>query len=214
MYSYLNNESDKKDDSGLWLMTYSIEPHVYRRTRASLVWGNMEKRTTLVANKPESRYHGCTNQFANFQLFAEWCQAQHGYMSKDCGKFWNLDKDILIHGNKVYSPETCIFVPQTINALLVTKGRNKEKELPVGVHWNTRDKKFQANVKAEGKLSFLGYYGNPEEAHKAWQVAKVAEIHRVCTENEDVINYPRLRDALIMNADRIHKDFISGVQTH
>lgn len=33
---------------------------------------------------------------------------------------WHLDKDILLKGNKVYSPETCAFVPAKINSLLIS----------------------------------------------------------------------------------------------
>lgn len=43
-----------------------------------------------------------------------------------------LDKDILIQGNKVYSPEACSFVPQYINTLL-TNSAAARGSLPLGV---------------------------------------------------------------------------------
>src|SRR3990167_7715183 len=48
---------------------------------------------------------------------------------------YQLDKDILIQGNKVYSPETCCFVPQYVNKML-TQRENLRGEYPLGVHYN------------------------------------------------------------------------------
>lgn len=45
----------------------------------------------------------------------------------------NLDKDILCHGNKMYCPEYCIFVPKRINTLFV-RSRNRRGDLPIGVY--------------------------------------------------------------------------------
>ena len=63
-------------------------------------------------------------------------------MQQDCeGK--HLDKDILFEGNKVYSPDTCVFVDGVVNTFLndcaATRG-----EWPLGVCWNERAKKFQS----------------------------------------------------------------------
>ena len=43
-----------------------------------------------------------------------------------------LDKDILIQGNKVYCPEACSFIPQYINSLM-TDAKAIRGELPLGV---------------------------------------------------------------------------------
>lgn len=68
-----------------------------------------------------------TAKWHNFQNFAEWCQTATGFGNKG----WELDKDLLIKGNRVYSPETCVFLPYEINGLIV-KGTRKS-ELPIGV---------------------------------------------------------------------------------
>lgn len=46
-------------------------------------------------------------QWHNFQEFAEWCQWQIGFDNRESV----LDKDLLFSGNKVYGPETCVFLP-------------------------------------------------------------------------------------------------------
>lgn len=61
-----------------------------------------------------------------FQNFAAWAINQVGYGMKS----WQLDKDILISGNREYSPSACCFVPARINSLIIrsdVKGRGPDK---------------------------------------------------------------------------------------
>ena len=52
----------------------------------------------------------------NFQNFAKWYEDNYYEIEEEQ---MHLDKDILVKGNKVYSPDTCVFVPETINGLFV-----------------------------------------------------------------------------------------------
>src|SRR3989304_2975681 len=54
-----------------------------------------------------------------------------------------LDKDVLLHGNKVYCPEACVFVCHRVNTFLIGCGAARG-EFKVGVNWHKRDCKFQA----------------------------------------------------------------------
>ena len=73
------------------------------------------------------------DEWLDFQNFAEWCHNQKDFLARDDkGKVYQLDKDILFKGNKIYSPETCRFVPQEINKLL-TNRRNDRGLYPIGV---------------------------------------------------------------------------------
>ncbi|WNO60454.1 hypothetical protein [Rheinheimera sp. MMS21-TC3] len=60
-------------------------------------------------------YKGCSvcDEWHNFQNFVKWFEANH---PKD-GKYYELDKDIIVTGNKVYSPETCVFATRSENTL-------------------------------------------------------------------------------------------------
>lgn len=63
-------------------------------------------------------YNGISNvdpQWHNFQEFAEWCQWQVGFNEHG----WHLEKDILVHGNQTYGPETCVFAPIEINSFIL-----------------------------------------------------------------------------------------------
>ena len=95
---------------------------------------------------------------------------------KGCGlDGWELDKDILLKGNKLYSKDTCCFVPAEVNLLLV-KSDKIRGEWPIGVYFHKASGKFMAYIKINGKRKFLGYFTTPEEAFQAYKTAKEAQI--------------------------------------
>ena len=114
-------------------------------------------------------------EWHNFQNFAEWIDKN--YNSKVM-EGWQLDKDILVKGNKIYSPETCAFVPQEIN-ILFTKRYNSRGVYPIGVCFHTAHNKFSAIISKNGKQKHLGYYKTPEEAFQAYKSAKEKHIKEV-----------------------------------
>ena len=121
----------------------------------------------------------------DFQNFAAWCNTQKLFNAKDDkGKSYHLDKDILVKGCKVYSPETCRFIPQRLNKLLST--RNKLRgEYPLGVCYNKRAKLFVAAINVDAKAKHLGYFKDEQSAFQAYKTAKEAYIKEVA---EDYFN--------------------------
>lgn len=103
-----------------------------------------------------------------------------------------LDKDILIKGNKMYSPETCIFVPQNINVLF-TNRRLDRGNLPIGVAWHKASGKYQANCKIldintkKYKHKHLGLYNTIEKAFDSYKIAKEDNIKNVADYYKDRI---------------------------
>ena len=99
-------------------------------------------------------------------------------------------KDILIKGNKVYSPDTCVFVPSFINKLF-TKNQNVRGELPVGVCFNKANKKYQANLSVfkDGKKTkkHLGCFNTVNEAFEVYKQAKEEYIKEVADNYKDKI---------------------------
>jgi hypothetical protein len=91
----------------------------YRLRKPYHVWRCMLARCYM--NLPKHKaYHGCTvvEDWHNFQNFAAWFD--DNYPEEDLR--YELDKDILKKGNKVYGPETCIFVTKKEN--LSAKSKN------------------------------------------------------------------------------------------
>ena len=114
-----------------------------------------------------------------FQNFAKWYYEQKSFKTKDNkDKSYHLDKDILVKGNKVYSPETCCFVPCEVNNLLLTKS-NLSKNLPTGVSSTKHKNKFRAQLSKNGVSVTLGIFSTPEEAFQVYKKAKELYIKEV-----------------------------------
>jgi hypothetical protein len=94
----------------------------------------------------------------------------------------HLDKDILVKHNKIYSPETCIFVPQTIN-LLFTKQDKKRGDSPIGT--SPRNGKYEVNCSlinpqtGKSKQEYLGLYDTQEKAFEVYKYYKEKNIKEV-----------------------------------
>lgn len=129
-------------------------------------------------------YIGCSvhPDFIHFQEFAKWCQHQIGFGVDG----FVLDKDILISGNRVYGPDTCVFVPSVINAMMAYKAPNGSN--PIGASFIVKDNKFRATIRIDSKKVHLGQYETSDEAHHAYKVAKLNEIHRQANLYKDLID--------------------------
>lgn len=114
----------------------------------------------------------------NFQNFAKWAIVQIGCLAKG----WNLDKDILLKGNKVYGPDTCCFVPSEVNMLFIKNDKNRS-DLPIGVSYRKRDNVYQVQMTATEngvrKNIWLGQFRNYQDAFMAYKTAKENRIKQV-----------------------------------
>ena len=131
-------------------------------------------------------YIGCEvcEEWLNFQNFAEWYYKNY-YEIED--KTMCLDKDILVKGNKIYSPSTCIFVPNEINLIFV-KNNSKRGNLPIGVSWNKICNKYTAQC-CDGyrKIILLGYFDNIDEAFSSYKQFKEKTIKKMADEYKPYI---------------------------
>lgn len=143
----------------------------------------------------EPTYYNCEvcEEWHNFQNFAKWYEENYYEVE---GQSMNLDKDILIKGNKIYSPQTCVFVPQNINKLF-TKRQNHRGEYPIGVSWHKKDKAFRVCVSdGNGKLIYLGNFSNSHEAFLIYKINKELIIQEIANIYKDSIPL-KLYNALI-----------------
>lgn len=118
-------------------------------------------------------YNGCTvaKEWHNFQNFAQW----YNENKESHREAFHLDKDILIKGNKLYSPETCCFVPNEINQLFTKRLRNK---FCIGVK-KAGKFRFRAEININRIKAYLGTFDTMVEAFQAYKIAKELEIKRV-----------------------------------
>lgn len=170
---------DRQDNIGNWIVSFNVTTetsYIQYYTEAGKLWNLMKTRCsdTCRYSVEKPTYKNCENNFRGFQSFVEWCHAQEAYQLTDASGKWQLDKDVLIRGNKIYSPETCAFVPPYINGIL--GNCVKKTELALGVTFRHRCNKFVSQSNVDGKRKYLGQFDCIELAHRAWQVSKVEAI--------------------------------------
>jgi hypothetical protein len=126
-------------------------------------------------------YKGCSvaPEWHNFQNFAQWHEDNHvdGYF---------LDKDLLVKGNKVYSPETARFIPRELNTLFSTS-KQRRGIYPVGVTKRLKKALFNVFISLDGKNKYLGSYDTIEDGFKAYKSAKEAHIRAIAERFKDFI---------------------------
>lgn len=155
-------------------------------TKCYITWHNMLRRCyDPNFHKNEPTYENCTvdEKWHNFQVFAEWYYS-HFYEIE--GQIMNLDKDIVCKGNKVYSADTCVFVPQRINSLFAKSNKTRGK-YPIGVC--KKGNKFQAKLNKDNETIHLGAYDTPEEAFLAYKEHKELYIKEVAEEYKSQIQH-------------------------
>ena len=164
-------------------------------TKEYVLWCDMLRRCYSDAyKKRKPTYEGCevSNNFKSYEYFYEWCNNQFGFNNED----WQLDKDLLIKGNKVYSEATCVFIPQEINKVLVKREASRGKYL-IGVSWNKKASAFVARVnKNKGKREYLGLFNTELEAFNAYKTAKESFIKEQANKWKSQID-PRAYNALM-----------------
>lgn len=111
-------------------------------------------------------YRDCTvcKTWLNFQVFSDWFYSHNSY-----GLGYELDKDLLVSGNRHYSPETCLMIPQEINKALKTVQVNT---VVAGVRKRTNTKGYQVRVTENGRRRHVGEFYTVEEASAAYVEAK------------------------------------------
>ena len=157
-----------------------------KKTKCYKVWESMLQRCyDPKFQEKHPTYKGCTvcKEWWNFQVFAEWYY-EH-YYEFGSNELMSLDKDILKKGNKIYSADTCTFVPQFINTLFI-KSNKIRGDLPIGVC--KQGNKFKARLcKGNGKEIHLGMFNTPNEAFLAYKQAKEQYIKEVAEKYKDKI---------------------------
>lgn len=170
-------ECGKKKQKVLWICPF------YRKWTSMLERCYSEK-----CQQKYPTYKGCSvcQEWLTFSNFKAWMERQDW-------KDKHLDKDILFPGNKVYSPDTCVFVEQRVNKFL-NEHNAARGEYMIGVDWYKPSKKFRAScTNGSGKNKHLGYFTSEVDAHKAWLDYKLKLAYQLASEQTDA----RIAKALI-----------------
>ena len=162
-------------------------------TKEYALWGAMLQRCySEKYHAKQPTYVGCSvsEMFKNFQQFAKWVVQQAGYGLTG----WQLDKDLIYRGNKIYSENTCVFLPRNINMLLSVLAASRGN-MPIGVSKGSG--KFRAECSnGSSKTKHLGTFPTPELAFAAYKIFKEALIKQRANEYKAQLD-PRSYAALM-----------------
>lgn len=205
--------------NGRWVRSWNetIVQNFYHThfTLSGSRWAEMLRRCNpeSVNNKRFPRYVGCTNGFRDFQDFVEWSRSEYGYdltnLIDGKHRMWHLEKDIILAGNKIYSPDTCLFVPQEVNALFTTSPVRRG-DYPIGVSWNAKGRVLECYTRTKEGRKYMGCGQDPMELHKIWQLEKIKYLRFIA---DKYIAHKRLYVALNNRADIIQKDVDNKVES-
>nr|DAG70217.1 MAG TPA: hypothetical protein [Caudoviricetes sp.] len=146
-------------------------------------------------NKYYASYKGCTicNRWLNFSNFVD----DMLNMWYECDDDLNIDKDIKIKGNKIYSPETCLLVPAKINKTFIgilgcdKQGEDKHYK---GIHWDNNKKRWVVKPIGRSKgcdeskrTGVHKEFKTQEEAWKYYREIKNEHIYKTINEYKDVL---------------------------
>lgn len=150
---------------------------------AARIWAGIEKR---VGKHPA--YKDCTIAWAGCAEFRKWAENQIGFGIEG----FELDKDVLIKGNRVYGPDTCVFIPQELNILFSSCYKaSRRGKYPLGVCFNRGSGTFVAQMSDRqnaGLDKYLGSFATVEEAFACYKATKEARIKKLALQWKDKID--------------------------
>lgn len=165
------------------------EVKYYRGLRSYDVWKHMMERCYWeLASKKFPSYIGCTvcEEWQCYKVFKLWYESQP---NNDNGE---LDKDLLIRGNKIYSPYTCTLVPYEVNIGLQTR-RVNSGDYPVGVYYKKANRNYIAQLAlGNGVQKHLGSFDTPTAAASVYKRAKEAQVRGFAAKYVDRLTPPAI----------------------
>lgn len=137
-------------------------------------------------------YEGCfvDTVFLDYEYFKEWCNKQIGFNKKG----FALDKDILIKGNKLYSEDTCCFVPTEINSMIA--GLSSKGDKVTGIYQNCKNGNWYLNTDYQNGHKKRGVFSDLKEAELEYLKLKTENIKSVAEKWKSQIDI-RVYNALI-----------------
>ena len=133
----------------------------YKTTKIYAIWSKLICRCYYDKfQKLHPSYIGCTvcDEWHNYQTFAKWYEENYFEVPNERTE---IDKDIIYPHNTLYSPETCLLVPQSVN-LLFSRHTIDGRDLPIGIL--KRNDKYIVNFTYKGEKNYCGKIKTLEEA--------------------------------------------------
>ena len=149
-----------------------------RNTKIHNTWNDMLARCYKEQSRFKySSYIDCEvcEEWHNFQNFAKWYEVNYYKVGNER---MHLDKDILVKGNRLYSPETCLIVPQKINMIFMTKEKGVDADLPNAIKRSVKGYRSSYNGKSLGNFKTLEEAINEHDRIKKIHIKEIAEEYK------------------------------------
>lgn len=149
-------------------------------------WKGMLRRCYSKARiDTDTTYKDCSvcDEWLTFSNFKSW-------MIKQDWKGKQLDKDIIDYGNRVYSPEKCLFVTREIN-MLITNDIPKSGTGVQGVHFD-KDK-YRSRIIIDGRKINLGRFNSISEAYNKYLTFKSDKILEIANKQKEPLKSALIR---------------------
>lgn len=166
----INDYNEKVKIGGIMLKSYTTWIDMIKRCYSKKF---QEKRPTYV---------GCAvcDEWLSFSKFKEWYDENYPRHLEEQGVKLQLDKDLLSGDNKIYSPDTCVFLPNKVNKF-ISNSKNTNKTGTTGVCWHNHNNSWVSQITdyTTRKIKHIGYFTNIEDAKYAYDKARTAEAEKV-----------------------------------
>lgn len=184
----------ERSSSGIGYVGYDVknksDAHIHIRD----VWSKMLQRCYNPSIKDTKGYKGCTvcDDWHSYANFYQWYSKQidSGFYKVD----YQLDKDILKWGNKVYCPEYCRLVPEKINSFLNNFEDTRSTGTPSGLAWKKTHNKYEVSIKDEDSnrrylcITSDTVYGYEVYRNEKERIAKILAERYSDTVDSNIIN--------------------------
>lgn len=180
-------------------------------------YSRWEKMLRRCYSKQQSANHSSysdvsvADDFLSASFFKDWTTSQ---VHKESGIVLDLDKDILDPSAKLYSPETCVYVPNWLNYALYTGSNIKRDDQTLGVIVVTLNDGTPRYVARSATKEHLGTFDTEILAHKAWQMSKIERLESL------IIKYRELKcyridvdEAITRRIEMIHNQIKNETKT-
>lgn len=117
------------------------------------------------------KFHEREPTYKECEVCSEWHKLSNfkRWFDKNYIPGYHLDKDLLIQGNKIYSPDTCCFIPEELNKMLNTRSRFRGA-YPIGV--TKARSRYKSSIMINGHKISIGTFDTPQEAFLAYKNRK------------------------------------------
>lgn len=208
----LHGEALKEEKRRTHFLGYNdLAGKVSCKDPAYMRWQGMLHRCTPDYHLRVPSYKGvtCCDEWRRFSAFKDWFDQQQYQIGMQ------LDKDIRVPGNTVYSPDTCVFLTPRLNTV-VAMPIARRGLWPFGVT-NSYHRYYAAindvRLGYKDKRVMLGSFDTPEEAHRAWQKAKIDQIETAYAEWPFETVSPVVEQAVGRVLARIRYDLENNLET-